>query len=81
MMLNGELKCTTWNDIIMLLKSSHFIAEDLCEAYRGAADVPASDSSALAPSQHTLVLKRWEPVNPASEFRCYVAHGRIIGAH
>ncbi|CAI0654435.1 unnamed protein product [Colletotrichum noveboracense] len=70
----NTLKCTTPNDIYLLLKSSSFVSHDLEHAFD---DTVAS--SANRPFQPVLVLRPFFAPNPALEFRCFVKHRALIG--
>ncbi|KAK1535409.1 hypothetical protein CPAR01_08951 [Colletotrichum paranaense] len=70
----NTLKCTTPNDIYLLLKSSSFVSHDLEHAFEDT--VP---SSANRPFQPVLVLRPFFAPNPALEFRCFVKHRTLIG--
>lgn len=72
---NGSLKCGTFNEICLLLKSSDFITHDLCSAYEGCED---SVSPSCADNQFELVLRRWKEVSPGMEFRCFVKQRKLV---
>ncbi|KAI9183412.1 hypothetical protein H9P43_004329 [Blastocladiella emersonii ATCC 22665] len=62
--LDGSLKCTSLRDITLLLKASDFVVHDL--------DHPDN-------ARPKLVLRKWAPLHPGLEFRCWV-YGREIVA-
>ncbi|RDA86923.1 hypothetical protein CP532_1842 [Ophiocordyceps camponoti-leonardi (nom. inval.)] len=71
---SNTLKCTSPNDIYLLLKSSIFISHDLSHAFDGCtAEAP---SRPLTP---VLVLRPFFTPHPALEFRCFVKHRCLIG--
>lgn len=61
-----NLKCTTLDDVYLLLKSSDKISQDLCTA----------EKCQVSPC---LVLKEWREINPAYEFRCFVINKVLVG--
>ncbi|EGW35098.1 uncharacterized protein SPAPADRAFT_58241 [Spathaspora passalidarum NRRL Y-27907] len=67
-------KCTSIDDIFLLLKSSDHIVDDL--------DFPFSaveKSTSLPEIEYELVLKQWQDVNPALEFRVFIKDEKILG--
>lgn len=66
------LRCTTLEDVYLLLKSSDRIARDL------------NDLQSLRNSnvnlQPSLILKKWREINPCTEFRCFVVQGQLVGS-
>lgn len=70
----NTLKCTTANDIYLLLKSSSFVSHDLEHPFTGCA--PSSQPTTFSP---VLVLRPHFPVQPSLEFRCFVKHRTLIG--
>lgn len=67
----NSLKCTTIEDIFILLKSSDSIAHDLMAPF--GVDISINESV-----EYELVLKRWFQINPAHEFRCFVHNRRLL---
>ncbi|KAJ4202951.1 hypothetical protein NW767_005704 [Fusarium falciforme] len=70
----NTLKCTSPNDIYLLLKSSSFISHDLDHAF--------DDCTSAAPSRPyapILVLRPFFTPHVALEFRCFVKHRSLIG--
>jgi len=61
------------NDIIILLKSSDFIAHDLTQCYAECIGTPAHAT------HYNLVLKEYVSVNPAMEYRVFVRGNNIVG--
>ncbi|OAA32047.1 cell division cycle protein 123 [Moelleriella libera RCEF 2490] len=70
----NTLKCTSPNDIYLLLKSSSFVSHDLDHAFDGC--TPAPPSRPFAP---VLVLRPFFTPHVALEFRCFVKHRSLIG--
>lgn len=72
---NGSLKCTSFSEIALLLKSSDSLVHDLCHAYDS-----CSDCNLTRPTRFFLALRKWYPsLNPAMEFRCFVRNRRLVG--
>ena len=63
----NTLKCTSPNDIYLLLKSSSFVSHDLVHAFDGCTTAPPS--KAFSP---VLVLRPFFTPHVALEFRCFV---------
>ena len=73
--IQGTLKCYSFEDICLLLKSSDFVSHDLERAFDCCAE------GVYPPEfKFTLVLKKWCNLNPAMEFRCFVFDGNFVGA-
>ncbi|KHO00733.1 cell division cycle protein 123 [Metarhizium album ARSEF 1941] len=70
----NTLKCTSPNDIYLLLKSSSFVSHDLDHAFDGCTPVPPS-----RPFAPVLVLRPFFTPHVALEFRCFVKHRSLIG--
>ncbi|CAL1534534.1 unnamed protein product [Lymnaea stagnalis] len=71
------LMCTCPSDVYLLLKSSEFIAHDLDQPFSLCED--HTNASAGQTVDYTLVLRKWEPPNPSTEFRCFVHENKLIG--
>lgn len=71
---NGTLKCSSFQDICLLLKSSDFIAHDLMNAFEYCED--STDSHAT--DQFELILRKWVEISPAAEFRCFVKKNKLV---
>ncbi|KAH9503809.1 hypothetical protein Btru_066694 [Bulinus truncatus] len=71
------LMCTCPSDVYLLLKSSQFITHDLDQPFTHCEDY--SKDVTLPSVNYTLVLRKWQPPNPASEFRCFVHNDCLIG--
>jgi hypothetical protein len=56
-----------------LLKSSDVAVHDLLHAYD---DCRISTTTKAQP---TLILRQWQTINPAHEFRCFVLNHQLIG--
>lgn len=80
----NTVKCTTPNDIYLLLKSSNFITHDLDHAFDGT--VATSSSANTSPSklssdlgfQPVLVLRSFFTPHQALEFRCFVKQRSLV---
>ena len=73
----------------MLLKSSDFISHDIDveSVFEGCDDKPSAfPPKSEEPSKEwpppyvlELVLRKWYPVNPSRELRCFVKDNKLIG--
>lgn len=70
----NTMKCTSPNDIYLLLKSSSFVSHDLLHAFDDCTDLPAT-----RPFAPILVLRPFFTPHVALEFRCFVKHRALIG--
>ncbi|KAK4214544.1 D123-domain-containing protein [Rhypophila decipiens] len=70
----NTMKCTSANDIYILLKSSNFITHDLDHAFDGTTSSPASTKS-FTPC---LVLRTFFNPLPSLEFRCFVKDRNLV---
>lgn len=71
----GTLKCTSFTEIALLLKSSDSLVHDLCHAY----DL-CNDCNAPRPDRFFLALRKWYPsLHPEMEFRCFVRNRILVG--
>jgi len=77
----NTVKCTSPNDIYVLLKSSNFVAHDLAHAFDGCIPGPAAAANS-EPGQlgfsPVLVLRTFFDVHPSLEFRCFVKHRNLV---
>lgn len=72
----GNLKCTNFTEIALLLRSSDSVVHDLCHAYDSCTD----NKTASRPSSFFLALRKWYPsLQPEMEFRCFVLHKLLVG--
>jgi len=69
----NTIRCIEADDIYLLLKSSDHIIDDLLYPFLEV------DNASNVKVSYELVLKRWEDINPALEFRVFVKDGRILG--
>jgi hypothetical protein len=89
----NTMKCTSPNDVYLLLKSSNFIVHDLDHAFDGtvpsspdstsqppASEPAASSSSSPSPLPYrpVLVLRAYFDPLPSLEFRCFVRRRRLV---
>ena len=65
--------CTNADEVVLLLKSSDRVADDICHAFDACPARPAE------PVQHVLVLKKQYDLRPEREFRCFVRGHQLIG--
>lgn len=70
----NTLKCTSPNDIYLLLKSSSFVSHDLVHAFDG-----CTAPSASRPFTPALVLRPFFTPHVALEFRCFVKDRSLVG--
>lgn len=70
----NTLKCTSPNDIYLLLKSSSFVSHDLDHAFDGCTSAPPS-----RPFAPVLVLRPFFTPHVALEFRCFVKQRTLVG--
>ncbi|OVA04213.1 hypothetical protein BVC80_271g11 [Macleaya cordata] len=71
----GTLKCTSFSEIALLLRSSKTLIHDLCHAFDSCVDKTSS-----RPSTFFLALRKWYPsLHPEMEFRCFVQNHLLIG--
>lgn len=70
----NTLKCTSPNDIYLLLKSSSFVSHDLAHAFDGCSSTPPT-----RPFAPILVLRPFFTPHVALEFRCFVKHRALVG--
>jgi len=75
MMFDGRIRCESFDDIILLLKSSDYIVHDLCHAFDDFEE--AEQQHAQDEVTYVLNLRRWHNLNPNSEFRCFWRHGDL----
>ncbi|KAH9587064.1 hypothetical protein MS3_00010571 [Schistosoma haematobium] len=78
MSFDGSLKCKTFSDIYLLLKSSDFAAHDLTAPFALCTDTPAEKNCCLFNSKPILVLRRWYDFRPEEEFRCFIKSKVLI---
>lgn len=80
----NTVKCTTPNDIYLLLKSSNFITHDLDHAFDGTVTTstplsqPASTPVLDLGFQPVLVLRSFFTPHQALEFRCFVKQRNLV---
>lgn len=80
----NTIKCTTPNDIYLLLKSSNFITHDLDHAFDGTVTTSSSPSNPPSTSNTdlgfnpVLVLRSFFTPHQALEFRCFVKQRSLV---
>lgn len=73
MISSNTLKCTCASEVLLLLKSSDFVAHDLSRVFEYC-------TSEVTPAfQYMLCLRQWRNIDPSGEFRCFVHRDEIIG--
>ncbi|KAL2886323.1 Cell division cycle protein 123 [Ceratocystis lukuohia] len=75
----NTLKCTSPNDIYLLLKSSSFVTHDLEHAFEETIDDYHPTSHDTNQFKYALVLRPFFNMHPALEFRCFVKQRNLIG--
>lgn len=84
---DGPMHCTSPADVYLLLKGSDFVAHGVgARAYEGASDAydGTAEDAGVGAHEHQvprleLVLKKYTPVNPAREVRCFVRDNVLLG--
>lgn len=72
---SGTIRCTSFCEIALLLRSSDSLVHDLCKAYDS-----CSDKSQSRPPNFFLALRKWYPsLLPEMEFRCFVRNQHLVG--
>lgn len=74
----NTIKCTSPNDIYLLLKSSNFVTYDLEHAFDDCTPTPSSAGNAPPAFKPVLVLRSYFNPHTAMEFRCFVKHRNLI---
>ncbi|KAI1374611.1 D123-domain-containing protein [Hypoxylon crocopeplum] len=78
----NTIKCTSPNDIYLLLKSSNFVTYDLEHAFDDCTPTPARNNftsvDSTPPFKPVLVLRSYFNPHTAMEFRCFVKHRNLI---
>ncbi|EXC25621.1 hypothetical protein L484_009926 [Morus notabilis] len=71
----GTFKCTSFVEIVLLLRSSDSLVRDLCHAYDSCAD-----KASTRPPRFFPALRKWyHSLRPDMEFRCFVKNRNLIG--
>jgi hypothetical protein len=73
----NTIKCTSPDDIYLLLKSSNFITYDLEHAFDDCTPT-ASSAANRTPFKPVLVLRSYFNPHTAMEFRCFVKHRNLV---
>lgn len=72
---SGNLLCSNFSEIALLLKSSDSLIHDLCHAYDS-----CSDRVESKPQKFYLALRKWYgSLRPEMEFRCFVRNQVLVG--
>jgi len=75
---NQSMLCTTFTDVLLLLKASEFVTHDLSQPFSNCDDAQLYSSGTgqvSSPIRYQLALRRWTDINTADEFRCFVGGG------
>ncbi|KAJ3574261.1 hypothetical protein NPX13_g4420 [Xylaria arbuscula] len=73
----NTIKCTSPNDVYLLLKSSNFITYDLEHAFDDCTPT-ANPTNSQALFKPVLVLRSYFNPHTAMEFRCFVKHRNLV---
>ncbi|RKF83349.1 Cell division cycle protein 123 [Golovinomyces cichoracearum] len=73
--IKNSMECATADDIYLLLKSSDFITFDLEHPFDETVEKEGISNENI---EYILVLRKWFPINPSSEFRCFVRNRTVI---
>lgn len=71
---HGNLKCTNFGEICLLLKASDSLVHDLSHAFDS-----CEDKTSHRPDQFFLALRKWYDIRPEMEFRGFVRQGLLVG--
>ena len=75
----NTMKCTSANDVYILLKSSNFITHDLDHAFDDTVPTPSSTTAPPNPDfTPVLVLRTFFNPLPSLEFRCFVKSRTLL---
>ncbi|XP_074657921.1 translation initiation factor eIF2 assembly protein-like [Tubulanus polymorphus] len=74
----NTLQCRSLGDILLLLKSSDFVAHDLTVPFERCTDIGEDLNDDRTAARYELVLRKWTTIAQSSEFRCFVKNGKII---
>lgn len=80
---NNTVKCSTPDDVFLLLKSSDRIAHDIDTLQSILAEnsprSPLSKRFDFLQKSHVVALRKWYDLKPGREFRCFVKNNTLIG--
>ena len=83
LMPGNVIKCTEVDDVLLLLKSSDHVIDDLAYPFLEVSQLPEDETRKNGQDRikvdYELVLKQWRDLNPALEFRVFVKEGKILG--
>lgn len=69
------LQCSSFSEIVLLLRSSNSLVHDLCHAYDS-----CSNKTGSRPKNFFLALRKWySSLRPEMEFRCFVRNQHLVG--
>lgn len=75
-MINNTMRCDSASDVYLMLNSSDHITHDLDFPFE---DTTANGSNEGSDVEYELVLRKWQEINPALEFRVFVRDQEIVG--
>ncbi|KAH8668343.1 D123-domain-containing protein [Xylariales sp. PMI_506] len=75
----NTVKCTSPNDIYLLLKSSNFVTYDLEHAFDDCTPISGASTTNPPTFNPVLVLRSFFNPHTALEFRCFVKYRNLVG--
>eukprot|EP00253_Pinus_taeda_P016820 PITA_16820 len=71
---NGTPKCSSFSEIVLLLRASDSLVNDLCHAFDS-----CEDKTGDRPARFSLALRKWYDLRPEMEFRGFVRRALLVG--
>ena len=75
---HSSLRCENAEEVILMLKASDRVMNDVLRAYEGCSD-PTPSQWEAAGLKCVLNLKKWYDFDRRREFRCFVVNGKLKG--
>ncbi|XP_072985410.1 uncharacterized protein [Typha latifolia] len=76
---DGSLRCSSFADVALLLRSSDSVTHDLSHSDGDGDDGQSDESKPNVPPIYYLALREWDPsLRPEMEFRCFVRRHRLV---
>merc|ERR1719443_716951 len=72
----STLRCDNADEIILMLKGSDRVMDDILHAFENCSDY---DPSALSDHKHVLNLRKWYDFSRQRELRCFVVNTKLAG--